>query len=130
MSLHFFSTSSDGGWIPILQELELLIGVMTIHLHRNIRDLLEATRQNQQGRPVILMVGDDDELDGLLAAEPLLRGQRLVLVLHDSSTAALFKGHALRPRVLFSPPVEPAEIAQVVAKMLARQGAEQQIVRR
>ena len=122
MSLHLFSAAADGRWIPVVQALEPLLEGEDLHVHRHVREVLDARPGPGDTSPYLVMFSCIDELDELLAGfegDDALRDHRLVLVLHDSSPAARTKGHALRPRVLFAPPVAPAEIAAVVAKMLA-----------
>jgi hypothetical protein len=122
MSLHLFSAAADGRWIPVVQALEPLLDGEALHVHRHVREVLDARPCPGDAGPYLVMFSSGEELDELLAGleeDDRLREHRLVVVLHDSSAASRTKGHALRPRVLFSPPVAPAEIAAVVAKMLA-----------
>ena len=122
MSLHLFSAAADGRWIPIVQALEPLLDGEALHVHRHVREVLDERPGSGDTGPYLVMFSSSEELDELLAGfdvDDRLREHRLVVVLHDSLAASRTKGHALRPRVLFSPPVSPDEVAAVVAKMLA-----------
>jgi hypothetical protein len=122
MGLHLFSAAADGRWIPVIQALEPLLDGEDVHVHRHVREVLDERSRPADDGPLLVMFSNGEELDELvagLAEGGFVREQRLVVVLHESSPAARSKGHALRPRVLFTPPVTPAEIAAVVAKMMA-----------
>jgi hypothetical protein len=122
MSLHLFSAAADGRWIPVVQALEPLLDGEALHVHRHVREVLDERHAHGDTGPYLVMFSSSEELDELIAGfegDEGLRERKLVVVLHDSSVATRTKGHALRPRVLFTPPVAPAEIAAVVAKMLA-----------
>lgn len=118
MGLHVYAKASSGTWLPLLEALErALIGV-PLHIYRSISDLLAELPGQGGGPPVVLVVGEDQELDELVGARERLAALRLVVVLPDAAPASRAKGHRLHPRVLFSQPVVPAEVAAVVAKML------------
>jgi hypothetical protein len=116
MSVQVVSSATNPCWLEVVQALRPLLAGVTLEVHSRVDGKL--ARFGCSGGPVLVFVADDVELDALLADADRLAGQRLIVVLHDASPASRAKGHALRPRVLFTPPVEPREIAAVVAKML------------
>ncbi|OGR07260.1 MAG: hypothetical protein A2511_17030 [Deltaproteobacteria bacterium RIFOXYD12_FULL_50_9] len=84
-----------------------------------ITDLINDLDSDTWGSPVIIYTRQDDDLDQLLEYARQLLNYRVVLVLHDDKMTTLAKGHKLRPRVLFSQPVDPATIAAVIIRIWA-----------
>lgn len=119
MDLHVYARASSGTWLPLLEALEKALLGVPLHLYRRVTDLLAEVPSRGGGPPVVLVVGEDRELDELVDLRERLAGLRLVVVLPDSTPAARAKGHRLHPRVLFSQPVSPGEVAAVVVKMFS-----------
>jgi hypothetical protein len=123
--MHLFSAAHNSDWLSIVEALEPLLGDEPLHVHRRVTEVCDD--RCPDGGPVLVLISSDQELDELLDAKEQLGEQRLVVVLHDASPGSWVKGHGLRPRVLFSQPAPPKEVAAVIAKML---GAERKGARR
>jgi hypothetical protein len=119
MSLHLFTSGTDARYLQILEALERQLPGEPLHVYRSVDELLQASQALIGDQPLVLMVGQQAELETLVGIGEQLRRHRLVVVLQRAESAAVEMAHLLRPRVLFVEPAAPSEVAAVVAKMLS-----------
>ena len=115
----YASIEADTLWIPLLMNLQASAGqtAITVLVYRSVADLIARHRDRGERSPVVVFASSEHEVDLLLSAGNRLEADRLILVLPNTLPPLLAKGHLLRPRVLFSPPTAPEEIAAVLARM-------------
>jgi hypothetical protein len=121
MGLHILWSGEEQGWLSKLHPCWNVHGLQPLHIHPSIQELKVQASRWLDGLPILLVVKDREELEELILLEPWLLEQRLLLVLPDANPSSLAQGHTLHPRVLFSQPVVPEEVASVLARMATRE---------
>jgi len=93
-------------------------GLQSVYLH-SIEDL-EAHLKQPARLPelIVLIPGDQGEVEALIAIGHLLRDARVVLVLPDDNRSAISKAHLLRPRFVGHADGNPTHLNAVICKML------------
>ena len=68
----------------------------------------------------VLGVENHEELRDLIAVRPLFDDMRLILILPDRKKETLAQGHRLYPRFISHAGCEPADVGEVLAKMIGQ----------
>lgn len=120
MKLHIYDASEHGKrFRPVVKAVAGFVARKNIVRHRYLAGLIKGLVWNEWYEPVIIFTESDDDLEQIMPHVGHFSNYRIVLVLHDDKLATLARGHKLRPRILFSQPVDEETIAAVIARIMA-----------
>jgi len=123
MNTLVYSTPKDEIGDRLRKVIEGVVSEGNIEFYRNIDSLSHRLQQPRNNLSVaVLMAKSREELTNILSIRHLLSDIRIILILPDSESDTISKGHSLFPRFLTYANSDFEEVKAVVSKMLETTG--------
>jgi hypothetical protein len=127
----FFSTSCGEAEERLLRVIEPVVTVRNIKTYRTIDSLSRGLRQRRNDDDIaILLASSKVELHylNLISSRNLLSDMKIIVILPDSNTDTVAKGHILRPRFLSYCDGDFQDVAAVLSRMLENMETDKKII--
>jgi hypothetical protein len=127
----FFSTSCGEAEERLLRVIETVVTARDIKTYRTIDSLSRGLRQRRNDDDIaILLASSKVELHylNLISLRNLLSDMKIIVILPDSNTDTVAKGHILRPRFLSYCDGDFQDVAAVLSRMLENMETDKKII--
>lgn len=117
----FFSTSCGEAEERLLMVIENIVKMKDVRTYRTIDSLSRGLRQRRTDDDIaILLASSKVELHylNLISLRNLLWDMKIIVILPDSNTDTVAKGHILRPRFLSYCDGDFQDVAAVLSRMI------------
>jgi hypothetical protein len=127
----FFSTSCGEAEERLLGVIETVVTVRNIKTYRTIDSLSSGLRQRRNDDDIVILLASSKvELHylNLISLRNLLSDMKIIVILPDSNTDTVAKGHILRPRFLSYCDGGFQDVAAVLSRMLENMETDKKII--
>jgi hypothetical protein len=127
----FFSTSCGEAEERLLRVIETVVTARDIKTYRTIDSLSSGLRQRRNDDDIVILLASSKvELHylNLVSLRHLLSDMKIVVILPDSNTDTVAKGHILKPRFLSYCDGDFQDVAAVLSRMIENMETDKKII--